>query len=217
VRSEARNPQTLIARKLTAHVRRLLACQRCPRMLKPVVSGGPVVSQVVLIGQAPGAKEPGAGRPFAWTAGRTLFRWFEEACGMTEAQFRTSIYLAAVCRCFPGKKPTGGDRVPDDDEIANCSHWLAHEMRLLKPALVIPVGKLAIAQVLPGDRRLEDLVGRRWRAAYAGHAFDVIPLPHPSGASPWHRIEPGRTLLLRAMQAIVRHQAFASRLNATHR
>ncbi|KKM13362.1 hypothetical protein LCGC14_1717020, partial [marine sediment metagenome] len=39
----------------------------------------------------------------------TLFRWFEESCGLDEAAFRSSIYMAAVCRCFPGKKEKGGD------------------------------------------------------------------------------------------------------------
>jgi len=68
---------------LRQHVQSLLACRRCPRMLKPVVSGGAVLSKVMLIGQAPGAKEPVLGKPFAWTAGRTLFRWFHEAASIT--------------------------------------------------------------------------------------------------------------------------------------
>jgi len=82
-------------------------------MRQPVVSGGAVVSKVMLVGQAPGDKEPVLGRPFAWTAGKTLFRWFFDAAGMSEQVFRSSIYMAAVCRCFPGKKTTGGDRVPE--------------------------------------------------------------------------------------------------------
>src|SRR4249920_3354524 len=99
------------ARLLSCHVSALLACRRCPEMRAPVVSGGPVVSPIMLVGQAPGDKEPKLGRPFAWTAGKTLFRWFQEAAGMTEAEFRASIYMAAVCRCFPGKTKSGGDRV----------------------------------------------------------------------------------------------------------
>src|SRR3954471_15942245 len=113
----------LTQRRLTRHVRDLLACDRCPAMHKPVVSGGPVVSKVILVGQAPGDKEPVLGRPFAWTAGKTLFGWFQEVCGISEAQFRASIYMAAVCRCFPGKKTTGGDRVPSREEIASCATW----------------------------------------------------------------------------------------------
>src|SRR5580692_6243600 len=68
---------------LEAHVQRLRACRLCPQMQPPVVSGGAVVSQVLLVGQAPGDKEPVLGRPFAWTAGKTLFRWFHDAAGMT--------------------------------------------------------------------------------------------------------------------------------------
>src|SRR5580700_11224646 len=90
-------------RLLREHVEQLLACRRCPEMHQPVVSGGVVVSRVILVGQAPGDKEPVLGRPFAWTAGKTLFRWFHDAAGMDEATFRASIYMAAVCRCFPGK------------------------------------------------------------------------------------------------------------------
>jgi uracil-DNA glycosylase len=194
-------------RQLRAHVADLLACDRCPKMNKPVVSGGPVVSKVMLVGQAPGDKEPVLKRPFAWTAGRTLFRWFEEACGLTEAEFRSRIYMAAVCRCFPGKKPAGGDRVPSYEEVERCSIWLQREIEILKPELVIPVGKLAIAQFMSADR-LDQIIGTKRRIQFAGREFDLIPLPHPSGASPWHRIEPGKTLLRRAMKLVVEHPAF---------
>ena len=112
------------ALRLQRHVAELLGCERCAGMHKPVVSGGPVVSSVILVGQAPGDREPLLKRPFAWTAGKTLFRWFEQSAGISEANFRSSIYMAAVCRCFPGKRPEGGDRVPSDEEIRNCSHWL---------------------------------------------------------------------------------------------
>lgn len=175
-------------------------------MRKPVVSGGPVVSKVILVGQAPGDKEPVLGRPFAWTAGKTLFKWFEEALGITEAEFRSHIYMAAACRCFPGKKPEGGDRVPSREEVANCAYWREREFEILQPQLVIPVGKLALAQVVAVDR-LDEVVGKQFRVCHGHHIFDAIPLPHPSGASPWHRIEPGKTLLNQAMKLIAHHPA----------
>lgn len=195
------------ARKLTAHVKKLRQCRLCPRMYPPAVSGGPVVSKVLLVGQAPGDKEPKIGRPFAWTAGKTLFRWFNETAGMNEEQFRSSIYMAAVCRCFPGKNPAGGDRVPSPEEVLNCGVWLNRELNILRPALVIPVGKLAIEQFLP-LRKLDQIIGRKFEVTRGGHCFDLIPLPHPSGASPWHRKEPGKSLLTRALRLIVKHPAF---------
>jgi uracil-DNA glycosylase len=170
------------------------------------VSGGAVPSNVMLIGQAPGPREPVLQRPFAYTAGKTMFRWFEQFCGMKEAAVRSTIYFAAVCRCFPGKTPAGGDRVPAPDEVQNCSSWMDEEIKILKPRLVIPVGRLAIAQFID-CRKLEDVIGRGFRVERAGHRLDLIPLPHPSGASPWHKISPGKELLEKAMRKIARHPA----------
>jgi uracil-DNA glycosylase len=175
-------------------------------MLRPSVVGRPVASRLLLVGQAPGDKEPKLGRPFAWTAGKTLFKWFAVAPGWTEEQVRDRIYFAAVCRCFPGKRPEGGDRVPAPDEIARCADWLGREFELLRPELVLPVGKLAIAQFL-GDRPLVETIGKVFPIIYRGQAVDCIPLPHPSGASPWHRMEPGRTLLHRALGQVAAHRA----------
>jgi len=195
------------ADQLRLHVQKLRTCALCPNMHRPPVSGGSVRSKVMLIGQAPGEKEPVLGKPFAWTAGKTLFGWFADHCAISEQVFRSSVYMAAVCRCFPGKKPGGGDRVPSPLEIANCAPWLQREVEILEPELVIPVGKLAIAQfIIPG--KLEQTVGRRFRVNYCDHALDLIPLPHPSGASPWPRVEPGRSLLQRAMRLIAEHPAF---------
>jgi uracil-DNA glycosylase len=188
------------------HLLRLQACTLCPRMHQPVVVGRPVASRIILVGQAPGDKEPKLGRPFAWTAGKTLFKWFSEGLGWSEDETRDRVYFAAVCRCFPGKKPTGGDRVPGEDEITNCSRWLAAEFELLRPRLVLPVGKLAITQFLPAAP-LNDIIGRSFRIDYRGYATDCIPLPHPSGASPWHRMEPGKTLLRQALGLVAAHAA----------
>ena len=195
-------PATAVEKHLVA----LRKCDLCPRMHKPVVIGRPVASRVMLVGQAPGDKEPLMGRPFAWTAGKTLFKWFNAALGWTEEEVRDRFYFAAVCRCFPGKKETGGDRVPAPDEISNCAAWLEREFALLKPALVLPVGKLAISQFL-GERPLAETIGQKFAITYRGHAVDCIPLPHPSGASPWHRMEPGKTLLSRALTLVAKHEA----------
>lgn len=194
------------ASAIDQHLSALQACRRCPKMFKPVVVGRPVASRVLLVGQAPGDKEPKLGRPFAWTAGKTLFKWFQGALGWSEDEVRNRIYFAAVCRCFPGKRTEGGDRVPAPDEIENCAHWLEREFRLLKPQLVLPVGKLAISQFL-GERPLIETIGRSFPIEYRGLASECIPLPHPSGASPWHRMEPGKSLLNDALARIARHPA----------
>ncbi|MDD3528769.1 MAG: uracil-DNA glycosylase family protein [Gallionellaceae bacterium] len=192
--------------RLRAHQAALSQCARCPGMTGPVVMGRPAVSKILQIGQAPGPYEGRIGQPFAWTAGKTLFKWYA-SLGVDEEAFRSRVYMAAVCRCFPGKNPSGGDRVPDREEIARCGEWLREEVAILQPALIIPVGKLAIAQMLHAPR-LDELIGRVHRVSYFGHAADAIPLPHPSGLSTWFKVEPGKTLLREALHLIGRHPAW---------
>lgn len=175
-------------------------------MSGPPVTGQPAVSPVMLIGQAPGPKEVELSRPFAWTAGKTLFAWFR-GIGLDEPELRQRVYLAAVCRCFPGKHPKGGDRVPDRTEVANCAPWLERELLLLRPQLILPLGRLAIGRFLEMDR-LTAMIGRRFRVTVPGGEADLIPLPHPSGASTWHRTEPGKTLLAQALDLVKQHPAW---------
>ena len=66
--------------------------------------------------------------------------------------------------------------------------------------------QFAIAQFLPFEK-LDEVVGRTFPIRDKGRSFDLIPLPHPSGASPWHRIPPGLGLLRKAMRLVARHPA----------
>jgi uracil-DNA glycosylase len=164
-----------------------------------------VASRIYLLGQAPGPHEARLGRPFAWTAGKTLFRWFEGSFGASEEQVRARVYMAAVVRAFPGKTSSGGDRVPSRAEIEASRGFIERELAVLRPRLLIPVGKLAIGQVLGREVALDEVVGRRLRIRYCGVPCDAICLPHPSGASTWTKVEPGRALTARALRLLARH------------
>ena len=160
----------------------------------------------MLVGQAPGPREMDQRRPFAYTAGKRLFSWFEQHLGISEAEFRSRVYVAAVIRCFPGRDPkAGGDRVPDATEIANCAQHLDRELRLLRPELVIAVGTLAAKQLV-AIAELKDAVGRMHRVTRAGHTFDVVVLPHPSGRSTWLNKKENAALLAKSMSLIGRHR-----------
>ena len=156
---------------------------------------------MVLVGQAPGPREAARGRPFAFTAGARMFSWFERL-GAPEPEFRRRVYIAAVLRCFPGRAPAGGDRVPAPDEIANCAPYLEREMQLIRPATVIAVGQLAIARFLPAPAPLGERVGRLFPVERGGLAFEVVPLPHPSGRSTWLVRPENRARLDQALAAL---------------
>ena len=190
------------------HLAEVHACAKCPNMIGPVVTPRPVAASVYLVGQAPGPHEGRLGQPFAWTAGKTLFKWFEST-GVDEETFRSRAYIAAVCRCFPGKAKQGGDRVPSPDEIDACSGWMRREVELLRPELIIPVGRLAIERFL-APSPLAEIIGKKHHLTVFGHSCDLIPLPHPSGASTWFKMEPGKSLLEKALRLLGRHAAWRS-------
>lgn len=188
------------------HLPALYACRRCPTVEGRPVTGAVAGARAMLVGQAPGPHEIEPGRPFAHTAGARLFEWFE-TIGWSEPEFRRHVHICAIARCFPGRTPDGrSDRLPNRREIANCSGWLDAEMEMLRPALVIAVGKLAIEELL-GKGKLTDVVGRSFRAERADHQFDLVPLPHPSGRSTWLNKPDHRELLAHALELVRAHPA----------
>lgn len=185
-----------------AYLESLHACRRCPGVAGRPVTGAVSGADVMLVGQAPGPRELEFGRPFAWTAGKRLFSWFADHLGIDEAEFRERVYIGAVIRCFPGRdEKAGGDRVPDATEIANCAVHLDAELAMLKPKLVISVGTLSSRQLL-GISELKHVVGKLHRVTRAGHTFDVVVLPHPSGRSTWTNRPENRELLLESLRLI---------------
>jgi uracil-DNA glycosylase len=191
------------------HVELLTACAACPNVVGRPVTGAVAGAQVMLVGQAPGPHEGDAKRPFAYTAGRRLFSWMADL-GIDEETFRKRVHIAAVIRCFPGKDAkSGGDRVPDEGEIARCSPHLDREVMILKPKLVIAVGTLASQQLI-GIAQLKEAVGRIHRAKRAGRTFDVVVLPHPSGRSTWLNKPENAALMRESLRLIAAHPAFVA-------
>ena len=175
--------------------RRCRACAEAGFHLEsqPVVEGR-AGQRAYLYGQAPGIVEGEEGRPWRGRAGRTLRSWL----GLDEEQFYATFYCAAVTRCYPGRAPSGrGDRTPTPTERALCATWREHELRLLRPMLVVTVGGLA-ARALLGETSLTACIGTRCELG----GVPAIPLPHPSGASGWLNSPANRTLLERALELV---------------
>ena len=169
------------------------ACSRC----FPSGDNAPVVDEpkqtgILLVGQAPGSTELTTRLPFTGPAGKRLMSWFEEAC-----LSRGEVYLSALCRCFPGKAKGGGDLAPARAMIRNCRPHLLREFELLRPEVVVPVGGLAIKELL-GVTRLSEAVGETIRR----DGLVYVPLPHPSGASTWLNAPENKERLVRALAAL---------------
>ena len=197
--SVGRTPAT--AAELARLQSRIRACTRCVAAghldrAAPVLDGE-IGDRVMIVGQAPGIVELTTRMPFSGRAGAELRRWLARA-GIAEDDLP---YRTSITKCFPGKATTGsGDRRPSPAEIALCAPWLEAELSLVRPAIIVLVGTLAIDR-LWGPARLSDVVGRWKRSPALGGAL-LIPLPHPSGASRWLNDPANRARLGRGLRLL---------------
>jgi uracil-DNA glycosylase family 4 len=185
--------------------RSLASLQRDNRVCRACAEAGyPIESRPVLegyegqrayiLGQAPGVVEGEERRPWRGRAGQTLRRWLR----LEEDLFYATFYCASVTRCYPGRAPGGGgDRTPTAREQELCAFWREWELRLLRPALIVPVGGLAIRRLL-GLASLDASIGELF--SY-GDAV-AVPLPHPSGVSRWLNVPANQARLERALELV---------------
>jgi uracil-DNA glycosylase len=173
------------------------ACRACAEAGFPLESLSVVQpyagQRAYVFGQAPGVVEGHERRPWRGRAGQTLRRWL----GLDEEQFYASFYCASVTRCYPGRDSKRGDRKPTRQEQELCAFWREWELRLIQPELIVPVGTLAIKQLL----RIDDLrscIG----TSFPCRGAVAVPLPHPSGASAWTNDEANRKRTETAVQLI---------------
>ena len=171
------------------------ACRACVEsgyeVFPPAVTQGTPGAKIMTIGQAPGITEVEAKRPFNAGSGARLFEWLGQA-GIDENWFRSTQYMTAVTKCYPGRAKSGsGDRVPSRAEQKLCRPFLDGEIALVDPLLIIPIGRLAIELFYPRGSKLVEIIGTEMEM----EKRFTIPLPHPSGASRWHQIEENRALI----------------------
>lgn len=184
-------------RELAALHAEMRRCQRCLDAGYPItpraIFSGVATARIMVIGQAPGLNETKTGRPFDGPAGRRLFSWLRRA-GFEEDGFRRTQYITAITKCYPGKKGSRGDRLPTAVERKLCAPFLARELELVDPEVIVPVGRVAISRFL-GKIKLAEAVGSRFER----DGRLIVPLPHPSGANLWLNQPESRELLDRAL------------------
>ena len=167
----------------------------------PAIVAGRAGAKIMTIGQAPGITEVEAGRPFNAGSGKRLFQWLGEA-GIDEDWFRTTQYMTAVTKCYPGRAKGGsGDRVPSRVEQKMCRPFLDREIELINPVLIIPIGKLAIELFYAKGLKLTEIIGTQKQFGTSW----IVPLPHSSGASRWHQTEDNRALIAKSIFLIGEH------------
>lgn len=184
--------------------RQMSVCKKCRDLptYSHAVFAGKYGNQIMVIGQAPGKQELKHNMPFVGPAGKRLFKWLKEV-NVSEAEFRNRAYFTQMMKCFPGSG-TRGDLKPNPVQLSNCASYLEKESKILKPAIVIPVGKLAIEKFL-GKVKLDEVVGKKFIKEIFGQRTVIIPLPHPSGASPWSYKKDNQRRIVKATKILAKY------------
>ena len=121
----------------------------------------------LLVGEAPGAEEDRLGEPFVGQAGRLL----DNMLAAIDLGRSKNVYIANVLKCRPP-----GNRNPEPDEVAKCSPHLLRQIELLRPKLILAMGRFAAQTLLDTDASIASLRGRVHR--YAG--VPLIVTYHPA-------------------------------------
>lgn len=153
-------------RELHEEMRGCECCPLCGRRRQVVPGEGPEDARVMLVGEAPGAREDEEGRPFIGSSGKFLDKLLEDA-GIP----RERLYITSAVKCRPP-----GNRSPHVDELRVCrERWLERQFGLVAPALVVLLGRTAVRQVLGRDDKLADLRGAPIEDAGRRHLVTYHP------------------------------------------
>ena len=155
---------------LTELYDKIAVCPDCDlgRSRNRAVPGeGPEDAEIMFVGEAPGFYEDQQGRPFVGAAGRLL----EELLTSIGLR-RDQVYIGNVIKCRP---PDNRDPLPK--EIEACRKWLECQVELIKPRVIVPLGRFSLAWFSPNDS-----IGRAHGQARYRDGIYYLPMYHPAAA-----------------------------------
>jgi uracil-DNA glycosylase family 4 len=155
---------------LSAVAAEVSGCTRCPLhagRTRTVPGEGNPISDVLLVGEGPGAREDATGRPFVGPAGQLLDELMHSI-----GWAREQVFIANVVKCRPP-----ANRDPEPGEIAACAPYLDRQEEALDPAVIVTLGRHSLRRYLP-DARIGAVHGRLHRSS----GRFVYPMYHPAAA-----------------------------------
>ncbi|MDR8731877.1 uracil-DNA glycosylase [Burkholderia pseudomultivorans] len=162
--AESRAAQTPVAMldwdALAARVADCTRCRLCEKRTNTVFGVGDREADWMLVGEAPGENEDKQGEPFVGQAGKLL----DNMLRSLSLERGRNVYIANVIKCRPP-----GNRNPEPDEVARCEPYLQRQVALVKPKLIVALGRFAAQTLLKTDASIASLRGRV-------HAYEGVPV-----------------------------------------
>jgi len=148
-------------------------CARCPELVgsrtQTVFGDGTADAEVMFVGEAPGREEDEQGVPFVGPAGRLMDSAMEQS-GIP----RSKVYIANTLKCRPPE-----NRDPLQEEIDNCSAYLAAQVALIRPKVIVPLGRFGLEQMVKKGMKISEVHGKPIRRK---DGIIFFPMYHPAAA-----------------------------------
>lgn len=154
--------------RLAEQIRSCTLCRLCEGRTNAVPGEGNPHAEVVFIGEGPGKKEDEQGIPFCGASGKLLDSLLE-SIGLS----RSDIFITNIVKCRP---PGNRDPLPDEKQIC-ATTYLNHQLELIKPKLIVTLGRHALGHFIP-DQKISEVHGQPKR--YRGQVY--LALYHPAVA-----------------------------------
>ena len=161
--------------ELEAAVAGCTACGLCESRTQTVFGVGNREAPWMFIGEAPGAEEDARGEPFVGQAGRLLDNMLASIGRSRRVDADYPVFIANVLKCRPP-----GNRNPQPEEVAACEPFLLRQIELVRPRLVLVMGRFAAQSVLHTDAPISALRGRVHRLPVAGRQVPAVVTYHPA-------------------------------------
>ena len=161
--------------ELQAAVAGCTACELCRSRNRTVFGVGSRTASWMIVGEAPGAEEDARGEPFVGQAGRLLDNMLAAIGRSRQEGAGGPVFIANVLKCRPP-----GNRNPQPEEVAACEPFLLRQIELVRPRLLLVLGRVAAQSVLHTDAPISALRGRVHRLQVSGREVPAVVTYHPA-------------------------------------
>lgn len=151
------------------------ACALSKARTQTVFGVGHRAARWMIVGEAPGAEEDARGEPFVGQAGKLLDNMLASIGLSRQGETDSSVYIANVLKCRPP-----GNRNPEPAEAAACEPYLRRQIALVRPALVVVMGRVAAQSLLATDATIASLRGRVHTVVIDDLAVPLVVTYHPA-------------------------------------
>ena len=186
-------PRLRSVRKLLEEMKCCTRCELAAGRTQVVIGTGPARADVMLIGEAPGRDEDRQGRPFVGASGRMVEKLLKD-----NGFERDDVYITNIVACRPPS-----NRAPKPREILAHAPWIEEQIRLVRPRVILTLGRVALVYFFPGAK-ITQVRGEVRTVTRGEREISLLPTLHPAATLRRRELYPALEADFRSLRAVLK-------------